>query len=247
MSGTMKFDAQSDLELRWGDTDEAIIQHGLSFLAFEEQRPLAEQLKDLSPLFFTGLVKAARGAAAEAQSGEAARAHAAEAVRQIDAQLPSLVDKILLQLKLRYASNLADLKLHGLKTTTGPRGITVLKPKNPTDRRAFCLTYVERETSLPATQQITDPPLSQMAAIAQTLRDNQTARTTQTNRRQKNVETRTAASLVLLDALQAAAAVLIVTRFSGQITYALRDWGYDVVGKTGPAPIEPKPIDPANP
>ena len=29
-----------------------------------------------------------------------------EQVRQIDAQLPALVDKILMQLKLRYASNL---------------------------------------------------------------------------------------------------------------------------------------------
>ena len=113
MSSTMKFDVQSTLELRWGDTDEAIIKHGVSFLAFEQQRPVAEQLKDLSPTFFTRLVKAAQEAATEAGLGEAERAHAAELVRQIDTQLPALVDKIVMQLKIHYASNLADLELHG--------------------------------------------------------------------------------------------------------------------------------------
>ncbi|MFN8597773.1 MAG: hypothetical protein U0559_16520 [Anaerolineae bacterium] len=249
MSGTMKFDFQSALELRWGTTDEAIIKHGQAFLAFEASRPVSEQLKDLSPAFFTTLVDAAQEAATEAGLGEAARAHAAEAVRQIDAQLPALVDKIIMQLKLHYASNLADLKLYGLETNVGPRGIVVKKPKNPTDRRAFCLAYVEQETSLPTAQQITDPPLSQLTAIADILRQNQTARTAQTTRRQINVATRTAASQTLLDALQAAAAVLIVLRFGGKVTFDLQQWGYDVVAKTAPQPkpIEPTPTEPTNP
>ena len=103
MSGTMKFDVQSALELRWAATDEAIIKHGATFLAFEAQRPVAEQLKDLSPLFFTKLIDAAREAAAEAGIGEAARARAAELVRQADEQLRPLVDKIILHLKSRHA------------------------------------------------------------------------------------------------------------------------------------------------
>ena len=241
MSGTMKFDVQSTLELRWAATDEGIIKHGQTFLAFEQQRPVAEQLKDLSPTFFTQLVDAAQEATTEAGLGEAARAHAAELVRQVDAQLPALVDKTLMQLKLHYASNLADLELHGLKTTTGPRGVSVQKPRDVAGRRAFCLAYVEREASLPADQQITDPPLSQMTAIAAILRENQTARTEQTNRRQRNVATRSAAAQTLLDALQAAAAVLIVTRFDGQITRDLQQWGYDVVAKTAPAQEPPNP------
>jgi len=51
-------------------------------------------------------------------------------------------------------------------------------------------------------------------------------------------------------ALPAAAAVLIVTRFGGQVTFDLQQWGYDVVAKTAPAPkpIEtPAPTEPANP
>lgn len=250
MSGTMKFDAQSELELRWATTDEAIIKHGATFLAFEEQRPASEQLKDLSPTFFTRLVDGAREAANEAGLGEAERARAAERVRQADEQLRPLMEKVILRLKNRHADNLAELEAHGLKTKAGARGVTVTKPKNTADWRAFCLAYVDSESALPAASQITDPPLSQLTAIAQVLRDNQAARTTQTTRRQISVATRTAAAQTLLDALQAAAAVLIVTRLGGQITYALRDWGYEVVGKTGPAPkpLEaPTPPEPTNP
>ncbi len=161
MSGTMKFDVQGALELRWAATDEAIIKHGQAFLTFEESRPASEQLKDLSPTFFTQQVDTARKAAAEAGLGEAERARAAERVRQADEQLRPLIDKIILHLKSRHADNLADLELYTLKTKAGARGVSVTKPNNAIARRAFCLAYVERESSLPAEQQISDPPLSQ--------------------------------------------------------------------------------------
>jgi hypothetical protein len=250
MSGTMKFDVQSALELRWAATDESIVKHGQTFLAFEESRPASEQLKDLSPAFFTALVDTAREAATEAGLGETERARVAELVRQADEQLRPLADKLILRLKNRHADNLAELESYGLQTKVGARGVSVIKPKNHIARRVFCLAYVERETSLPAAQQITDPPLSQMTALAAILRDNQAVRTTQTNRRQISVATRSAASQTLLDALQAAAAVLIVTRFGGQVTFDLQQWGYDVVAKTAPAPkpIEaPTPPEPTNP
>ena len=182
----MKFDVQGALELRWATTDEGVIKHGQAFLAFEQQRPASEQLKDLSPTFFTRLVDAAQEAATEAGLGEAQRARAAELVRQADEQLRSLVDKLILHLKSRHANNLADLEAYGLKTTAGARGVSVQKPRDATGRRAFCLAYVDSESVVPAASQITDPPLSQLTAIAQVLRDNQAARTTQTNRRRAN-------------------------------------------------------------
>ncbi len=176
-------------------------------------------------------------------------ARAAELVRQADEQLRPLMEKVILRLKNRHADNLAELEAHGLKTKVGARGVTVTKPKNTADWRAFCLAYVDKESALPAASQITDPPLSQLTAIAQVLRDNQAARTTQTTRRQMSVATRTAAAQTLLDALQAAA-VLIVLRFGGQVTFDLQQWGYDVVAKTAPAPKpieEPTPTEPTNP
>ena len=249
MSGTMKFDVQSALELRWAATDEAIIKQGQAFLAFEASRPASEQLKDLSPAFFTTLVDAAQEAAAEAGLGETERARVAELVRQADEQVRPLLEKVILHLKSRHVANLAELEKYGLVTKVGARGVSVTKPKNVADWRAFCLAYVEQEANLPTAQQITDPPLSQLTAIADILRQNQAARTAQTTRRQMNVATRTAASQTLLDALQAAAAVLIVLRFGGKVTFDLQQWGYDVVAKTAPQPkpIEPTPTEPTNP
>ena len=166
MSVAMKFDVQSTLELRWAATDEAIIQQGVSFLAFEEQQPAEKQLKDLSPLFFKGLIKAAQDAAAEARAGEADRARAAEIVRQADGQLRPLLDKVILRLKNRHADNLAELEQWGLETQTGAYSVTVTKPNNAGARRAFLLAYVAKESGQPANTQITDPPLSQLTALS---------------------------------------------------------------------------------
>jgi hypothetical protein len=241
----MKFDVPSALEIRWAATDEGVIQHGVSFLAFEGQRPTAEQLKDLSPEFFEGLIRAAQAAANEAARGEAERAHAAEAVRQADEQLRPLVDKLILHLKSRHANNLADLEVYGLKTTAGTRGVSVQKPHDIIQRRAFCLAYVDQQAILPPAQQITDPPLSQMQAIAAILKENQAERTEQANRRQRNIATRMAAAQKLLDALQAAAAVIMVKCYDGKVTRDLQQWGYDVVAKNGSTP--PPTEEPANP
>jgi hypothetical protein len=248
MSVAMKFDVQSTLELRWATTDKAIIQQGVSFLAFEEQLPAEKQLKDLSPLFFTGLITAAQDAAAGAGAGEADRARAAEVVRQADEQLRPLLDKVILRLKNRHADNLAELEQWGLKTKIGTRGVTVNQPKNVTDWRAFLLAYVAKESSQPAATQISDPPLSRLAAIAAALQENQAVRTKQTHQRLRGVAARATAVQTLLDALQAAAAVLIVTRFGGQITRDLQQWGYELVAKTAPPQEEPAtPEEPANP
>jgi hypothetical protein len=246
MSATMKFDVPSALEIRWEATDEDTIKHGVSFIAFEEQRPPEEQLKDLSLAFFQGLVKEAQDAAVEASRGEAERARAAEAVRQAAEERRPLIDKLLLHLKSRHANNLAELEIYSLKTTAGSRGVSVQKPRDAIQRRAFCLAYVEQQTLLPPAQQISDPPLSQIALIAKALQDNQAERTEQIIRRQRNVATRTAAAQRLHEALQAAAAVLIITCFDGQITRDLQQWGYDVVAKTAPTPGPSAEEEPAN-
>ncbi len=247
MSGTMKFDGSSIWELRWGATDESVIKNGLSFVAFEKQRPLAEQLKDISAGFMQVLVMAAQDAAVEAGQGEVERARAAEAVRQADAQLRPLMEKVLLHLKSRHANNLAELEKYTLNTTVGARGISVTKPKNLADWRTFCIKYTELEGALPAEQQISDPPLSQLVAIANTLQTNTEDRSMQTTRRQRNVATRTMAAERLQDALQAAAAVIMVKCFDGHVTRDLQQWGYDVVAKNGSAEKPEEPETPENP
>ena len=132
-----------------------------------------------------------------------------------------------------------------LKAKTGPPAWTINHPKNVTDGRTFLRAYVVKGPGPPSVTQITDPPLSQLAAIAAALQENQAVRTKQATQRLRGVATRTAAAQTLLDALQAAAAVLIVTRFAGQLTRDLQQWVFEIVAKTPPAPAAP--AKPANP
>lgn len=231
MSVAMKFDAQSDLELRWTLNDAETIQLGEAFLTYENALPDAQRLRDLSVEFLRPLVDQARVAAAEAAAGEAQRARAAEAVRQALEQAHPLLDKVILHLKSRHANNLAELEQWGLQTKQGQRGISVQKPRHLEQWREFLLAYVAQEATLPAAQQITDPPLSELQALAAIVQQNRTDRTEQTTRRLRNVAVRTTASQRLLDALQAAAAVLIVTRFEGKVTRDLQLWGFNLVAK----------------
>ncbi|HTP07933.1 MAG TPA: hypothetical protein VMP08_06765 [Anaerolineae bacterium] len=245
MPTTMKFDPQGNLDLNWPSSDQDIIDLGAAFTAYEEQLLPAQQLKDLSNVFFKGLLQAAQVAAAEARAGEAARAQSAEVVRQAMEQARPLLDKIVLHLKSRHADNLAELEQWGLETKRNAHGVSVTKPNNDTTRRTFLLAYVNKEAALPVTEQITDPPLSQMQALADTLSQNRSDRTEQTTRRLRNVATRTNASQQLLDALQAAAAVLIVTRFNRQVTRDLQAWGFNVVAKATPGEKPVPPVEPA--
>ena len=241
MSTSMKFDAQSDLELHWPLSDAEIIGLGESFLAHEIKLPTTEQLKDLSPEFFTPLLNRAKIAAVEASAGEAQRAQAAEVVRQAMEKAHPLLDKVILHLKSRHADNLAELEQWGLKTKIGARGVSVIKPNNDTARRDFLLAYVEKEATLPAAQQITDPPLSEMQALANVVKQNRSDRTEQTMRRVRGVAVRTEASQRLIDALQAAAATLIVICFEGKVTRELQAWGFNLVAKNGGVKEQPAP------
>jgi hypothetical protein len=245
MSTTMKFDPQGNLELNWPSSDLEIIELGTAFVTYEEAQPVAQQLKDLPVVFFSALVKQAQDSAAQASAGEASRAQAAEAVRQAMEQARPLLDKVILHLKSRQANNLAGLEQWGLTTNATARGVSVIKPKNETEWRAFLLSYTEKEATLPVADQITDPPLSQLQALAETVRQNRADRMEQTTRRTRNVAARTSASQKLLDALQAAAAVLIVTRFGGQLTRDLQAWGYRIVAKTAKATATPPEETPA--
>jgi hypothetical protein len=160
-------------------------------------------------------------------------------------QARPLLEKVILHLKSRHADNLAELEQWGLGTKNGSRGVSVLKPRTETEWRNFLLAYVAKEAALPAAQQMTDPPLSQLQGLADTVQQNRSDRTEQTVRRLRNVATRTSASQQLLDALQAAAAVLIVTRYDYKVTRDLQTWGFNLVAKTAPvenpAPPETSP------
>ncbi|MBK9054237.1 MAG: hypothetical protein IPL78_25990 [Chloroflexi bacterium] len=106
----------------------------------------------------------------------------------------------------------------------------------------FLTTYVTQETSLAAANQIANPPLAEMSTLATTLQAADAARKAGSSQRQAAVETRTAAANRLLDLLQAAALILVVTQFNGVVTNNLEQWGFQVVARTPPPNGDSEPI-----
>jgi FMN-dependent NADH-azoreductase len=138
----------------------------------------------------------------------------------------------LLQLKAKYAANQAQLEGWGLDTVAGTAGVVVRKPRTEKEWATFLTTYVTQETSLAAANQIANPPLAEMSTLATTLQTADAARKAGSSQRQAAVETRTAAANRLLDLLQAAALIIVVTQFNGVVTNNLQQWGFQVVTRT---------------
>ncbi|NJN55109.1 MAG: hypothetical protein HC804_10325 [Anaerolineae bacterium] len=83
--------------------------------------------------------------------------------------------------------------------------------------------------SLPAAEQISDPSLAEMSALNGVLQTAVNERTVGQNQRETNVQTRLSEIQQLLDLLQVAAMILVVTRYQGIVTNNLQFWGYEVI------------------
>ena len=80
--------------------------------------------------------------------------------------------------------------------------------------------------------------MQDLAAIVQA---NLAARQQGSTQRQMGVQTRSVEVSRLLDILQTEAFVLVVTRLDGHVAEDLQQWGYQIVRKTGPAPLPAEP------
>ena len=226
-------DVAGDLEVRWPKKDRAIIALGEAYVARENGRPVAQRLREPELSLVQAALTQAQEAVGTAGGGEAARATAAEVYRQAMAEARPLLELALLRLKSQYAANLAQLQEWGLRTKAGARNVVVLKPGDHQQWASFLLAYVAREQGLPEAQRIADPPLAKLTALATTVRQSQETRAGGRTRREMGVQARAAATARLLELLQAAAVVLVVTRYDQRVTNDLQQWGYEVVAKAG--------------
>jgi hypothetical protein len=226
----LKLDSRSPYNVRWPVSDTAILAMGAAYVARETSLP-TEQRVSAPPLSMVQLsLTAAQAARSSASAGEADRAAAAETYRQTVATARSRLDLAIMHLKIKYLGNLAQLEQWGLETKPTNKGISVRKPAGNNAWAAFLAAYVAKESSLPVGDQLTDPPLAEMTALAATLQAAEAARNAARNQREAGVQVRSEEVQWLLDLLQVAGAVLVTTQFNGRITNDLQQWGYQVVG-----------------
>lgn len=227
---TVKLDVNGDYIVQWPRKDADILTLTSRYIAQQLSLSVDAQIKDVPLATVQALFTQASTAATTATGGEVTRATAAETLRQRIEQAKGYLDMIFLRLKGQYADNLAQLEGWGIPTTVGSRGINLHKPNTQNKIIAFLRTYVAKESSLPANQQITDPPLATMQALLTDIEAALTNRITARDQREVNVETRSQVLDELLNWLQIACLILTM-QSGGKVSPALQQHGFLIVGR----------------
>ncbi len=239
---TVRLDASGDYRVRWPSRQNEIIALGVAYVAYESSLPVIKQMALPSLTLVQDTVAAAQAEHIAAGSGEAARAAAAETYRQTMITVKTKLDAALLQLRARNISNQAFLEGWGIDTVISSTGISVRKPRTEREWVSFLSSYVAKETSLDAPSRLTDPPLAEMTALNTTLQAADVARKAGKDQREAAIEIRMVVANRLLDILQAAALMIVVTQYDGVVTNGLQKWGYEVLARTTPTNGSSEPV-----
>lgn len=228
---SVRLDENGEFVVRWPRVPVEILRLGRAYVAREQSLPVEERLCAPPLALIEEVLAAAQAEHASARHSEAARAVAAEHLRQTLNQARRQLNVALLQLKAKHVGNLALLEAWGVDTVAVNGRVVVRKPRNDLQWMKFLAAYVRQEQSLEPAQQLSLPPLAEMAALHEALDAAAHARTRGRSQRKAAVETRNAAANHLLDLLQAAAVVLVMTRGNGAVTNELEQWGFLVVAR----------------
>lgn len=230
---TVRVDCNGTYQVRWPPVyrEREVLDLAVAYVAREQSLPEAQRVLSPTLALIEGVLAAAQSEQLIAQHSETARATAAETYRQTFAAAKPKLNVALLQLKARYAANLAQLEAWGLDTVVQGRTISVRKPRTEREWAQFLAQYVAKESSLAAAQQLPEPPLTAMITLNTTLQTADAARKSSQNQREAAVQTRAAIVNRLLDLLQGAALVIVLTQFEGIVTNDLQQWGFQVTAR----------------
>ena len=213
-------------------SDEEIVALGQRYMAQEAKLAPAAQLAWPPFSEMEARVTAAAAALEAARQAEYRRSSASIKFHNAIGQAKPLLKEAFVQLKWAQRHNLGALERWGLATKLGQRvSVRVAYPRNELDWAAFLQSYVKRELSLPEAERLTAPDLAQVQALAQQAATARAERDAAQNKREIATSQVTQSVGPLLDWLQLALGVLVLTRFERQVTPALEDWGYNIIEK----------------
>lgn len=210
----------------------AIVALGQHYVAQEAKLAPAAQLAWPPFAEMEARVTAAAAALEAARQAEYRRSSASIKFHNAIGQAKPLLKEAFAQLKWTQRHNLGALERWGLATKLGTRQrVVVNSPRNEAGWAAFLQSYVARELSLPEAERLTVPPLAEVQTLAQKAAAEYAARVEAQSKRE--IATSQVAQSVgpLLDWLQLALGVLVLTRFERQMSPALQEWGFNIVEK----------------
>jgi len=211
-------------------SDEEIVALGQRYVAHESGLEPSAQLAWPPLADMAARVSAVATAQEAARQAEYRRSSASNEFHNALRRATPLLREAILQLKWTQRHNLGALERWGLATKLGTRrGVVVTSPRNEAGWAAFLQSYAKRELSLPEAERLTAPDLAQVQALAQQAATARTERDAAQS--QREIATSQVAQSVgpLLDWLQLALGVLVLTRFDRQVTPALAEWGYKII------------------
>lgn len=228
---SIQLDKPGLYKVQWPTKDSDTLAQTAIFLAYEDSRNAADQLKDPWRTLIQTQYDAAIAAQASAQTGEAARSVAQADYQAKLAQVRNNLTFALNTLKYQHADNLFQLEYRGFDVRETSRGLSVRMPRKDSELIALLATYVAYESTLGAGQ-LADPPLATMQGLLADLQDLGQNRGSSRTQRTSNVFTRSTAAETLRELLQGAAIALCLLKFNGQVHPDLANWGYLVVAVT---------------
>jgi hypothetical protein len=230
-------------------TDADIVKVGQQYVAYETSLDPVKRLALPTLADISAAMAVAQGGLESARREEDRRAVAATEFHRAMAEATPLLSEAFEQLKKwKHRANLSRLQEYGLKTKTGASGkVLVTKPRTEQEWAAFLQAFVTKEESLPADQRVLAGTLLPLKELSVSAAKNQVERSTARSARKLAVETRSTTAGPLLDLLQLAFGLLVVTRFDRRVTNALEPWGFAIratASKTAEPTPDPKPVEP---
>ena len=236
---TIKIDPLSALMVRWPSKEANWLALGRAFVAREQGLPAGQQLIYPTWQMVQGDVVALETAVDQFQSGKSGKIKQSGDYKSLLKAAQPRLDFAFVQLKAKYYGKEQELAAWGLVVKSGERGAKAYKPTQPSQWLAFLEGYVQKETSLAATERLTDPPLAEISGYLSDIQAAKGSGLSAQATREAAAQARQRAEQRLAERLQVACVNLVMQKFNGLVDSGLQHWGYDVAevgSKAGGAP-----------
>lgn len=236
---TIKIDPLSDLTVRWPTKEAGWLALGKKYVTREKSLPAAEQMLYPSWQTVEAALQGWETAVNQFQSGKSGTIKQIGDYKSLLNAAQPRLDLALIQLKAKYYGKWQELAAWGVTVTSSARGYNVRKPRTAVEWLTFLKKYVQQESSLPANQRITEPPLAELSTALASIQAAQGGSEDSQAAREAAVRERKASQQAVSELLQVACAILVLKQYGGKVHSGLQYWGYDVAelgSKSGGAP-----------
>lgn len=225
----LKFDVKHSECLQWPTTEVQILTLGRAYIAHEAKLPPEERLKDLPLSLIQNALRLAETARDAESRGEADRVTAVATYRLTLNKAKEALRQAREALEVRNATDILTLRGWGFDIVFSHDKPAVRLPNTDQDWFFLLAAYVQHEGSLPENERVAQPPYAEILALYQVIQESLEARQQGHARVEASTQVWSHEIQRLLELLQSAALIRILSRYNGHVVSDLREWGYEIL------------------